>query len=652
MSIASAIKEYLESKDGVYSAEISSDMKTLVANLMQNTYPWEVEEMAAEIGYAVQEARSPLFSIGGILEPVLLAITAIATIISFAGTSMNLLTGPAAEILGMFIIFICGYPVHKKAISALLDRKISLDILVSVAVISPLFYSYGVMEPVYYASGIIIFVVLSASIFKRSVQDRYEQMDFFLPSVALSVTDGKEAWINAEDINPGDVVTVKSGYRIPVDGTVDDGEGTLVTVIGGDNEKVRKGVRVNAGDILLEGDVTVKAAKKAIDSVLRPAADAFREARKPREFNKGYPKSVERVLLFVSLFGSIFVYFFFNSTVSAVAILLVATPLAMFIAWPVSIVTGKLAASNAGADFSSHGSIERMSLADTVVISGIESLVNKSTVSDVIPVQGYTENDMKSAIAAYGGDENDPLVKAAREYASGVAPSEEYSLKSLAEASRVVQIPADSHKRANALENEGKLVRYALKGREFMGIVAFDLEVSEETKKAVESLGKDKAKAKEVVLISRNPAGLSEVIGRKAGITNIKSRMDDRERLELVKKMVENKKEVVVVSKRGDLTRFAGNSGSVVIGNAMPGFEGLDDARCDSFAVVPGLISLAKKSLKRANEGLNFGFYFNTFAVIAASLGVIDIQIASLMIITSVVVVATNSMRSYFISLK
>ena len=631
---ARALEEYMRARGEVSAVKVDERDGTLTAALMPRTDPWEVEEAAAAGGFPIVESRLPLDSVEGRLEVVLLVLAVAATALSFLGTYYGWVTGDLAVMLGAFIVFICGYPILKKAITAVFERKFGSELLLGLAVLAPLPYSYGYGQPLYYASGIIILIAQASNILNRYIEPRFGALGFFLPTEAL---DSKDEWISLEGVKAGDILKVKPGFRVPADGTVTGGDGTVVRP--GSCAESRAGPpAVEGGSLLTDGTLLVKAARDRGESRLKKAVVAFEKARKPIDVLLSYPKSIERALLLVTIMGVSFVYLFFGNLMAAVAIFIAAAPCAALIARPLSLFACYLAASRAGARFVSHGAIERMSMADTVAFDGLGSIVANSSLTDV----AGSEGDVKAAIAAYKGD--DPTFGDAKEMEGG------YSLLGLAEASKVTFVPDDLLSKARSFEGNGKLTRYAFRGTALLGVAAFELSVPDSLKTSVERLGKLGIKG--VMLLTGEPSGVSEAAARKAGISVVKSRMDAGERLEYITKMAADGKNVLAAGRGCDISRFAANAAAITIKEPAVGFEGLEDAICASPADVPGLLSLSKKEVKRASEGMSFGFYFNTIAIIAASTTFVDVELILLMVAASVVAIATNSARMYFSGLK
>jgi cation transport ATPase len=282
-----------------------------------------------------------------------------------------------------------------------------------------------------------------------------------------------------------------------------------------------------------------------------------------------------------------------------------------------------------------------MSMTDTVAFDGLGSVSDGASLVDVAPAPGRSADDVRAAVGAYKGD--DPTFTDAKDMGG-------YSLLSLGETSKVTPVPDDLLSKARSLESKGRLVRYAFQGPVLLGAAAFELSVPDDMKASVERLGK--LGVKSVMLLSSEPSAVSDNVAKKCGIVTLKVRMDDDERLEYIYKLGFDGKNVLAAGRGCEISRFAANASAVTIKEAAVGFEGLEDAVCASPADVAGLLSLSKKEVKRTSEGMSFGFYFNTLAIIAASTTLMGIEVVLLMVATSVVAIATNSARMYFSGLK
>ena len=628
---AIALKECLESKPEIYEAAVDVKRQLLLTKLAPRTYTWEVEDAAAASGFIVKRLRSPFDESEGRLEVALLFLTVLAAVSSFLGVYLDVISGLPAEALGLFIVIVCGYPALKRALTKVVRQKFDADLSMAIAIMAPFFYSLISGRPFYYVSGLFVFVSLASDILNRYIRPRFEAAGLFLPTSGI---DKEGNVVEIKDARAGDVLTVNSGLRIPADSTVLSGSAMVTAADNCARYEIREGMPAEGGSII-DGSLKLKVARNGGVSRLTGAAEALRNARKPVEVQRNFPRSIERIILPVSLLGAAFVFLTMDRPGAAAGILLVAAPCAMILARPMSLLLSKLGAARTGIMFESHGSIERISMADTVVFEGLGAVVEGSKLTDLAAAQGHSEDEMRVIISSYGSD--DPVFADAKR--------DGFSLLSLADAARAGTIPEELLKRARVFESKGLLTRFVFKEREILGVAAFELSVPKELARSIERL--NNLNGMSVLLLSAEPPGAPEAVAKKLGIMAVKSRMRDDERFAHIEKLATSGKNVLAAGKGCGISRFVANAGAITIERPMQGFLGVEDAICGSAADVYRLLSLSKKAVRRTNEGMWIGLYFNVFALVAASSGLIDVEIAILMVAASIAAVTVNSARMY-----
>ena len=626
---AIALKECLESKPEIHTAAVDVRRQLLVAKLAPRTYTWEVEDAAAASGFIVKRLRSPLDEAEGRLEVALLFLTVLATVASYSGAYLNVISGLPAEALGLFIVIICGYPALKRALTKVLRQKFDADLSMAIAIMAPFIYSLIAGRPFYYVSGLIVFVSLASGILNRYIRPRFEAAGSFLPTSGI---DNEEHVVEITAVRAGDVLTVKPGFRIPADGTVLSGSAMVTAADSCARYEVQEGMPAEGGSVV-DGSLKLKVARNGGVSRLTGTAGSLRNARKHVEVPRNFPVSIERILLPVSLLGAAFVFLTMDRPGAAAGILLVAAPCAMILARPISLLLSKLGAARTGIIFESHGSIERISMTDTIVFDGLGAVVESSKLADVAAAPGHSDDEIKAFISSYGSA--DPVF----------ADEKHESILSLADATRVGPIPEELLKRARAFESKGLLARFVFKEQEILGAIAFELSVPKELARSIERL--NNMNRMSVLLLSAEPPGAPEAVAKKLGIAVVKSRIRDDERFSHIEKLTASGKNVLAAGKGCGLSRFVANSGVITIERPMQGFLGIEDVICGSASDVYRLVLLSKKAVRRTNEGMWIGLYFNVFALVAASSGLIDVEIAVLMVAASIAAVTVNSARMY-----
>ncbi len=251
-------------------------------------------------------------------------------------------------ILASFVVLFAGYPIMKSGIVGFLKLSPNMNSLITLGSISALISKN--FEP---ASVIVTLVLLGKSIEERVREMAYKHLGNLmesLPRFANVLRDGSLVKIHTEEISEGDVVVVRSGERIPVDGRVLRGEGEVSTaVLTGEFEgvKVREGERVFAGSVLISGYLEVLAEKVGDDTfvgnlkriVLSAQEEKFKiqnlADRISAHFTVGVLIVAALTLILWSILGN-----YSKGLYAAISVMVVACPCALGIATPLAVAVG------------------------------------------------------------------------------------------------------------------------------------------------------------------------------------------------------------------------------------------------------------------------------------------------------------------------
>jgi len=251
-------------------------------------------------------------------------------------------------ILASFVVLFVGYPIIKSGIGGFLKFSPNMNSLITLGSLSALISMN--FEP---ASVIILLVLLGKSVEERMRERVYKELGSLIegiPRFANVLRDGEVVKLYAEEISEGDVVVVKSGERIPVDGRVLRGEGEVsMAVLTGEFEgvKVSEGERVFAGSVLISGYLEVVAEKVGEDTFVGNLKKAVLSAQEEKgkiqtladkisaRFTWGVLIFAILTLIFWGFMGN-----FARGLYSAISVMVIACPCALGIATPLAIAVG------------------------------------------------------------------------------------------------------------------------------------------------------------------------------------------------------------------------------------------------------------------------------------------------------------------------
>lgn len=322
-----------------------------------------------------------------------------------------------AFLIGGIIGFL---PIAIQAYQALKVKVISIDLLVTIAVIGAFYIGE------YEESAVVTFLFLFGAYLEQRTLNKtrsaIKELTEMAPETALKQMDnGEFEEVDVWDVDEGDILLVKTGAKIPVDGTVLVGQGNVNEAsITGESLPVTKEVNssVYAGTILENGTIQVRADRVGEDTtfgriieLVEEAQDAKSEAERfIDKFSKWYTPAV--------LVLGIIVYLFTRNLELAITILVLGCPGALVIGVPVSNVAGLGNGAKNGVLLKGSEVIQDFSRVDTVVFDKTGTLTIGNP--EVVDTEIYTDNENLSNLLAYISsvekESDHPLAKAVVDY--------------------------------------------------------------------------------------------------------------------------------------------------------------------------------------------------------------------------------------------
>jgi len=342
-----------------------------------------------------------------------------------------------------------GAPFYRGAINALRHRSADMNTLVAVgtsaafghslaATIFPAFFVAaglgmdGGQPPLYYdtSAAIITLILLGRFLEARArshTSDAIRKLVGLAPRTARVVRSGVESDIPIEQVVRGDMVLVRAGERIPVDGSVAAGRSSVdESMITGESMPVGKkpGDEVIGGTLNGTGSFTYSATRVGADTVLAQIVRLVQEAQGSRAPIQRLADAVTGVFVPVVLGIATFTFAawmlfgpspaFNYALVSAITVLIIACPCALGLATPTSIMVGTGKGAENGVLFRSAESLERLGKVRTVVLDKTGTLTEgKPRVTDIVRAEGApAERDLLALVAAAERGSEHPLGEA------------------------------------------------------------------------------------------------------------------------------------------------------------------------------------------------------------------------------------------------
>lgn len=343
------------------------------------------------------------------------------------------------EFLLMLPVVILNFKYFSSGIKAIINLSPNMDSLISVGAISSVIYSLwllisGGASHYYFESAamILTFVTVGKFIESKSKAKTTSAINKLLdlsPKKSLIIIDGKETEIDSEDIKVGDIVVVKSGMIIPVDGIVISGSGnTDESAITGESIPLEKyqGSAVTSGTMLINGYLTFEAKRVGKDTTLSGIIKLVEEATTSKPKIAKFADTVSRyfvpAVILISLLTGVVWYVFsrdFELSLNfAISVLVISCPCALGLATPTAIMVGSGRAAELGILIKSAEIFETADSISTVLFDKTGTITQglPSVVSFIS--EKYCDDEFLKICSALESRSDHPLAQAIVRYSS------------------------------------------------------------------------------------------------------------------------------------------------------------------------------------------------------------------------------------------
>ncbi len=503
------------------------------------------------------------------------------------------------------------------------------------------------------------------------------------PKMAHIIRNGEETEIPVESVEVDDIVVVRPGEKIPVDGVVIEGHSSVdESMITGESIPVEKnpGDEVIGATLNKVGLLKFKAIKVGSDTTLSQIINLVEEAqlsKAPMQRLADYisARFVPSVIL-IALFCFSIWYFigdesFTFSLAILIAVLIIACPCALGIATPTAIMVGTGKGAENGILIKSGEYLERAYKVQTIVFDKTGTLTKgEPSVTDVVPIE-LSEEVLKLASMAEKGSEHplgEAIVKGAKAKGLDIPDAESFEavpgqgVKAVYDGEEILlgnrklmennSIPyEDIEEKIQALEKEGKTVMILTVNKMIKGLIAVADTLKENSKDAVKKL---QEMGIEVIMLTGDNRRTADAIAEKLGITKVLSEVLPQDKANVIKKLQDEGKIVGMVGDGiNDAPALAQADIGIAIGSGTDVAVETGDIILvkDDLRDVVAAIQLSKQTVRKFKQNLFWAFFYNTALIpIAAGLLypliglLLDPIYAAAAMSSSSVTVVTNSL--------
>lgn len=392
----------------------------------------EIEDVESKVRYDELNKQKKLLLLG-LLLTVPLVIFSMMKDFRFVGFKYDQY---AMLLAATFVQFIVGWQFYVGAFKSLRLGSANMDVLImlgsSVAYFSSLLVTIGVINNpnVYFETGAAIITLIRLGKYlearaKGKTSEALRKLIGLRSKDASVVRNGREEKISIEEVVIGDLIVVRPGERIPVDGIICEGKSAFdESVITGESMPVSKGPgeEVIGATVNREGLIKFEATKIGKNTTLARIIKLVQEAQGSKapiqkltdEIGKYFVPIIIALALF-TFFGWIYVAHvdLIGAMINAIAVLVIACPCAIGLATPTAIIVGTAKGAENGILFKNSEVMEKAGKVNVVVLDKTGTITKgEPQVTDVIPLAGFTANNLLRISACAEKGSEHPIGKA------------------------------------------------------------------------------------------------------------------------------------------------------------------------------------------------------------------------------------------------
>lgn len=597
-------------------------------------------------------------------------------------------------ILATPVQFIIGKQFYVGAYKALRNGSANMDVLVAMGTSAAYFYSvYQAIVTAgthhgphlyFETSAVLITLILLGKLFEAKAKGRsseaIKKLMGLQAKTAIVVRDGIEKEVPLEEVIIGDIILVKPGEKIPVDGEVLEGASAVdESMLTGESLPVDKksGDTLYGSTINKNGFIKMTATKVGRDTALAQIIKVVEDAQGSKAPIQRMADQISGIFVPIVVGIAIFTFLvwiiwvqpgeFTPALEVLIAILVIACPCALGLATPTSIMAGSGRAAEFGILFKGGEHLEQTQSIDTVVVDKTGTVTHgKPVLTDVLVVEGQDEEKFLSLIGAAEKQSEHPLAQAIVQGIQGkgielgniqyfeAIPG--YGVQATISGQGVIvgtrklmqQYSIDIQSVLPAmeeLERNGKTAMLAGINGKYAGLVAVADTIKDTSQEAIHRLQEMGIK---VIMMTGDNERTAQAIGKEVGVDSVIAEVLPEGKAEEVKKLKEQGKKVAMV---GDGINDAPALATADIGMAIG--TGTDVAmeaaditliRGDLNSIADAII-MSRKTMRNIKQNLFWAFAYNTIGIPIAAIGLLAPWVAGAAMAFSSVSVVLNALR-------
>jgi len=587
-----------------------------------------------------------------------LFVVAAAAAIWFLGGARN----PYVTGVGVICTLVGGFPIFHEAYENIVQRRMTMELSMAIAIVAAL-----AIREIFTALVITLFVLVAEILEGLTVgrgRTAIRHLVGLLPTIATARRN--ESWqeVETKEIAFGEIVLVKPGARIPVDGVVAGGHSFVdqATITGESMPTEKsKGASVYAGTINQSGALEIRVDRMGRDTTFGKIIDAVERAEKSRAPIQGIADRLAGYLVYFALGAAALTFLITHNMRSTISVVIVAGACGIAAGTPLAILGGIGRSAQLGSIIKGGLYLEALATIDTILLDKTGTLTyGTPEVAEVRPVEGVPVASLLQAAVTAESRSEHPVAKAILKKASNLGISGEEPEKfdytpgkGIVAVRRGVEIIVgnrlflEGHRIAlptNAVSKTDSEIFVAQEGK-FLGTLIVTDMLRPEATKAIQDL---KSMGLKTVLLTGDSKVVAEDIGRKLGVDEIAAELLPEDKLAFVSRLTAAQHNVIMV---GDGVNDAPALMKSTVGVAMG--AGTDVARESANVVLIGndlsklveTLSIARRCRRTIMQNFVGTLVVDSIGVGLAAFGFLNPLLAAFIHVSSEMTFILNSAR-------
>lgn len=576
-------------------------------------------------------------------------------------------------VLAPILAFYGALPVLKKGSRAVMNRRLNVDALDSTAI------GISLARGDYLTASLITFFLKVGDYLEERIRQKSrEKLSEMLKRQDVWVwvrRNGREAKVHSDDLVTGDLVVVRMGASIPVDGIVVDGAALVnQSSITGEPFLVpkRTGLAVYAGTVLEEGFLTIRSIRVGDETRISKIIQVIEQSEGLKADVQNYAERLANRIVPYNFLLSVGVFLFTGSTVKAVSVLLVDYSCTLRLSTPLAITSAMITASRHGILIKGGKFIEKLAQAKVFVFDKTGTLTEaKPRVIDLVPLNGFSREYLLRHVACI--EEHFPhpvataVVKKAEE--EGIIHEEDHAeveyilahgIASRIKENRIlvgsrhfisednkINIRCDEPVVKDFVE-KGYSILYIAMDNKLAGIIAIEDRLRNDSYEFLAGL--KSTGVERIIMLTGDNNATARNVAKKLGIDEYYAQVLPERKTEIIKRLKEGG---CVVAMVGDGINDSPAIALADIGISMK--HGADIAReaCDilllevSLKKIIDAKKIAQEAMSRIKKNFKYTLGINTSLIAFGILGIITPTASAVMHNATTILVSANSLRPY-----